>query len=218
MSSRPPRPSAIAEALYGADRALMLHHFPRAVRPAIAALWAVDEAMASVVAEATQPALGAIKLAWWAEALARLDTAPPPPEPRLQAVLTELIPLGITGTDVAGIEPGWRALLDETPEVAEVAIRGQVLFVLTARLIEAEDPLLDDAGALFAVGDALHRGFALPDERGRIIERLAGRRIGRAARPVTLAARLAARDPGEAEATPGRALALMAHRLTGALS
>ena len=206
---------------YGPDRALILHHFPRAVRPAIAALWAVDEAMAAVVAEATQPALGAIKLAWWAEALARLDSAPPPPEPRLQSVVAELIPLGISGAEIAGIERGWRGLLDETPDPDEVAFRGQVLFSLSARLLDANDAndaKLVEAGRLFALGDSMRRGFPeFSDARDRTAASLKSSRFGRGVRPVTLAARLAARDPGEAEATPGRAFALITHRLTGAV-
>ena len=223
MSSRPRRPSAIAEpslveAGYGPDRALMLHHFPRGVRPGIAALWAIDEAMAAVVAEASQPVLGAIKLAWWAEALARLDSVPSPPEPRLQAVVAELLPRGISGAEVAGIERGWRALLDESPDSDEVAVRGQVLFAISARLLGTDDAELAEAGRLFALGDAMRRGFPeFADARDRSVVTFKRRRIGRPVRPITLAARLAARDPREPEATPGRAVALIAHRLTGTI-
>src|SRR4051812_13606979 len=97
MSSPRPRaspiaePDGVADRPFGPDRALMLLHFPVGVRPAIAALWAVDEAMGAVVAEATQPALAAIKLAWWRETLERLDRESAPPEPRLQAVQRELL-------------------------------------------------------------------------------------------------------------------------------
>ena len=68
----------------------------------------------------TQPALGAIRLAWWREALERLDTSPPPPEPRLQAVATELLPRGVTGAMLAELEDGWAALLDEEPDVERI--------------------------------------------------------------------------------------------------
>ena len=46
------------------------------LRPAFDALLAIDDAMAEIVATATQPALAAIKLAWWREALEKLDHAP----------------------------------------------------------------------------------------------------------------------------------------------
>ena len=59
----------------------MLLHFPRDARPAVAALWAIDEALGAIVGQASQPALAAITLAWWEEALERLDRAPAPAEP-----------------------------------------------------------------------------------------------------------------------------------------
>ena len=77
------------------DRDLVRHYWPVEVRPAYDALFGIDDALADVVTSSTQPALGAIRLAWWREALERLDTKPPPPEPRLQAVASELIPKGL---------------------------------------------------------------------------------------------------------------------------
>ena len=196
----------------------MLLHFPLAVRPAVAALWTIDETLAAVVAEATQPALAAIKLAWWAEALARLDTAPPPPEPRLQAVADTLIVAGVRGAEVAELEEGWAALLDEHPEPARVAGRGRALLAIEARLLEANDPHLPAAGAVFALTDARRRGCPAMDQAlAEYRLQLAGWRVPRALRPVTLTTRLALRPPGEPEGTPARALALIAHRLTGRL-
>lgn len=219
MSSRRPRRSAIAEGPWGPDRALMLTHFPMRVQPAVAALWAVDEAMAAAIAGASQPALAGIKLAWWREALCRLDVDPAPPEPRLRAVAEKLLPLGVTGAEVAGIEDGWTALLQEQVKASAVVLRGQQLFAILARLLGSDDLLLADAGALFALSDAMRRGrgdFAA--ERSALIASLAGRRAPRRLRPVTLAARLAARDLADPEGTPGRALALIRHRLTGVIT
>ncbi|MEO5640304.1 MAG: hypothetical protein ABIQ98_00895 [Sphingomicrobium sp.] len=197
----------------------MLHHFPSRVRSAVAALWAIDEAMGAAIAGASQPALAAIKLAWWREALARLDVDPAPPEPRLRAVADHLIPFGISGSDVAAIEQGWAGLLEERPDARRVAKRGEALFGIEARLLATGDPLLDDAGGLFAFSDAMRRGLGdFAEERGALLARLGGRRVSRAARPISLAARLAARDLGEAEGTPGRAVALLAHRLTGVIA
>ncbi len=197
----------------------MLTHFPMRVQPAVAALWAVDEAMAAAIAGASQPALAGIKLAWWREALCRLDVDPAPPEPRLRAVAEKLLPLGVTGAEVAGIEDGWTALLQEQVKASAVVLRGQQLFAILARLLGSDDLLLADAGALFALSDAMRRGrgdFAA--ERSALIASLAGRRAPRRLRPVTLAARLAARDLADPEGTPGRALALIRHRLTGVIT
>jgi phytoene synthase len=219
MSSRRRGASVIAEAAFGPDWALMLTHFPTRVQPAVAALWAVDEAMSAVIVGASQPALAGIKLAWWREALCRLDVDPAPPEPRLRAVATELLPLGVTGAEVAGIEEGWAALLQERVEASVVALRGERLFAVLAKLLGGEDAMLPEAGALFALSDAMRHGRGdFASERRALIGALAGRRTARRLRPVTLAARLAARDLGEPEGTPKRALALIAHRLTGVIT
>lgn len=219
MSSRRCGASVIAEQAFGPDRALMLYHFPSALQPAIVALWAIDEAMGKAVAGASQPALAGIKLAWWREALARLDHDRAPPEPRLKAVADRILPHGVSGAEVAGIEEGWAALLDPMPDFERVALRGQRLFAIEANLLGVDDPLLAKAGALFALTDAERRGLGqFAEERFALLDDLRRARIGRAARPITLAARLAARGLDEPEATPGRAFALLRHRFYGKIT
>ena len=188
------------------------------MRPAFDALFGIDDALAEVVASSTQPALGAIRLAWWREALVRLDTSPPPPEPRLQAVVKHLLPHGIMGEELAVIEPGWKTLLDEWPELELIERRGAVLFQLGARLLGISDAGLADAGALYSTIDVARRG--INDLRSAANE-LGGLRFPKKTRPLSGLAALASRDlhqpgPGwEPEATPGRAAALLWHRLTG---
>lgn len=202
------------------DRDLVRLYWPVALRPAFDALFAIDDAMADVVARATEPALGRIKLAWWREALQRLDVSPPPPEPRLQAVANELLQAGISGEELGEIEPGWATLFDEWPEQALIAERGAVLFRLAARLLRIPDAGLADAGALYAVVDVARRTsnsgwLTAADELG-------GLRFPSGARPITTLAALASRDlkrflrrGWEPEATPGRSWTLMRHRMTG---
>ena len=204
------------------DRDLVRLYWPVELRPAFDALFGIDDAMGEVVASSSQPALGAIRLAWWREALQRLDINPAPPEPRLKAAATILLPRGITGTDLAGLEDGWTALLDEQPDIGRIAARGARLFDLAARLLGLGDPLLDAAGSLYALGDATRRGWAahLSMEEMRLLSR---HRFARRLRPLTALARLAARDVKQApsvepEATPGRAAALLSHRLFGTVA
>src|SRR5688572_12389374 len=128
------------------DRDLVRLYWPVELRPAFDALFGIDDALAEVVASSTQPALGAIRLAWWREALARLDASPPPPEPRLQAAASELLARGATGAMLAELEDGWAALLDEEAGVERVGGRGAKLFALSARLLGLADPKLDPAG------------------------------------------------------------------------
>jgi phytoene synthase len=202
------------------DRDLVRLHWPAELRPAFDALFGIDDALGDVVAAATQPALGAIKLAWWKESLERLDSAPAPAEPRLRAVAETLLPQGIGGRDVAELVAGWSTLLDAVPEDERVAIRGAMLFALAGRLLRVAPPGLHLAGALFA-GVATAR--RLKDVRWlRVGGDPAPLRFPRQARPLTALGALARRDSArfdrhgwEAEATPGRSLTILRHRLSG---
>ncbi|HEV2044240.1 MAG TPA: hypothetical protein VGR05_06130, partial [Sphingomicrobium sp.] len=90
-----------------------------------------------------------------------------------------------------------------------------------ATLLGGDDPMLPLAGHLHAVARAARRGFAqIPEDTA--LGGLAGHRFPRALRPLTAFARLAARDVRhastlEVEATPARAVALLSHRLFGAI-
>ena len=200
------------------DRDLVRLYWPVDVRPAFDALFAIDDSMGEIVATATQPALGAIRLAWWREALVRLDTGPPPPEPRLQAVAEHLLPRGVSGARLSGIEDGWATLLDEEPDGERVAMRGERLFAIGAALLGGDDGTLPEAGRLFALNDVARRGLL---KTGR--PSVARHRFARRLRPLTALAKLAVRDLNrdsspEPEATPGRALALLSHRLFGTIA
>ena len=195
------------------DRDLVRLHWPVELRPAFDALFAIDDAMAEVVAAASQPAFAAIKLAWWRDALERLDNAPPPAEPRLQAAASELLPRGIAGAELAALEDGWAALLQPHVDEQRLGGRGEHLFGLGAQLLGAEQPV-EPQGRLWAAVDLARRlGRPLPSP-------IALPRSERAARPLTMLAALALRDarrglPLESEATPARSWTILRHRLTG---
>src|SRR5215211_4208004 len=110
--SRRRRPSLIAELT---DRALVRLYWPFELRSAFDALFAIDDAMGDVVAKATEPALAAIKLAWWRERLQELDTGKVPAEPRLQAAADELLTRDVAGSELAKLEEGWAELLTQHP-------------------------------------------------------------------------------------------------------
>ncbi|MET0376783.1 MAG: squalene/phytoene synthase family protein, partial [Rhizorhabdus sp.] len=69
------------------ERQLALTYAPPPVRAGLACLWQIDERMAAIVAAAREPAIGAMRLLWWRDALAKLDDAeaPVPAEPLLEA-------------------------------------------------------------------------------------------------------------------------------------
>ena len=190
------------------------------LRPAFDALFAIDDAMGDVVAKASQPALGAVKLAWWRERLEGLDKGEVPAEPRLQAAAQELLPRGVRGAALAELEDGWATLLDEHPDIERVGERGSRLFRVGAHLLGESDDRLDPAGRLFAHEQVVRKDLEPMHSPTADLHQLAGHHFPRRLRPLTALARLAARDAKrgpavEAEGTPGRALALIAHRLTG---
>ena len=94
------------------DRTLALAYVPAAARPAVEALWRLDAAFAAILATGTQPMISQMRLAWWREALERLDRAPPPAEPVLQALAAHVLPQ-VTGAELAAMEEGWLMLLSD---------------------------------------------------------------------------------------------------------
>jgi phytoene synthase len=225
MSSPPQRPSVTADddlvAAIGADRALMLRHVPAEARPALEALFQIDAAMADVVARSTQPALAAVKLAWWRERLEDLDRGNIPAEPRLQAAAELLLPRGISGVQLATLEDGWATLLDQAVEPARVEQRGALLFALAGRLLGGQDEKVADAGSLYALVSVGRRGVPeLLQHTEGPRRRLAKHRFARVLRPLTALARLAIRDlesgpPFEQEGSPPRLAAMLRHRWSG---
>ncbi len=217
----------------GADRALALLYVPAENRPALTALFRLSVAMGSVLRTTTEPMIARIRLAWWRERLEGLDQGEATPgEPRLEAARTLILPRGISGQDLAGLADGWERLLDPFPWSVETSegiwLRGLLAFGLAARLLGQPDERLQQAGGLWAVVDAArHCSDAetrrLLVERARAIAKgLRRAKFDRRLRPLSMLAALAMRDlgrgePFEPEGTPGRALTMLRHRLTGRL-
>jgi phytoene synthase len=128
----------------------------------------------------------------------------------------------VTGKVLAGLEDGWATLLDELPDEGRIRLRGERLFAIGGGLLGGADPLLAAAGRLFS-GEQVRRKRLEVASNSVSLEELAGHRFSRPLRPLTGLARLAARDAKrilelEPEATPGRAAALLSHRLFGTIA
>ncbi|MEA3030313.1 MAG: hypothetical protein QOG13_1638 [Sphingomonadales bacterium] len=210
------------------DRNLALSYVAAARRPAVAALWRLDAALGAVLAGGREPMIGRIKLAWWREALEKLDRDPAPAEPLLQALADHVLPAGVTGAELAAMEEGWTNLLSPEPLtppelLAYAAARGDLLFRYSARLLGG-GAAPAGAGEKWALVDlarhsaneadadaALAAARALPSP-GRWPARL---------RPLGMLAALAVRDADparphwEAQGAPARMLRMLRHRLTG---
>ena len=174
--------------------------------------------MAEGALTASQPALGAIKLAWWREALDKLDGAPPPPEPRLRAAAFELLPRGLTGRRLAELEDGWLSVIDGTDDPARIEEHGRIMFGLASDLLGRTGPVLASAGAGWALVEVARR----TGEPRYLRSPMRPAHVAKPLRPLTMLSALAARDqsrpwPPEPEATPQRAWTILRHRLTGKL-
>jgi 15-cis-phytoene synthase len=187
--------------VFDPDRTVALHYVPAARREAVSALWALDAALGQLVRTTSDPMVGQLRLTWWHERLAALDTGERLAEPVLEGLARHVLHHDVSGAAMAGLIDGWEVLLDSPPldrdALAHFAReRGGRLFALTAILIGSE--VQADAGARWALVDlACHASPALADgacdaaialasdERGpkalRVLARIASARLRRPA-------------------------------------
>ncbi|MBB4838948.1 phytoene synthase [Sphingomonas kyeonggiensis] len=210
------------------ERDLALSYAPVAGRPGLAALLALDDALALLLRTTREPAVGQMRLAWWREALEKLDRAPAPAEPVLRAIEAEVLPRGVTGASLVPIVHGWEVLIEEEVLDADAIRRfGEGrghLFVAAGSLLGAKGDPLAAAGQGWAIAD-LGRNLDAEDERATardlavpLLAKATGTRWSRAGRALGAMAHLARMDLAEAPkaaGAPGRVGRLLWHRLTG---
>lgn len=126
--------------LFDEERLLALNYTPALVRPAMLALWQLDETLGRIVASTTEPMIGQMRLTWWHERLSALDVGDVPAEPLLQTLSRDVLKTSVTGADMAMLIEGWEALLEPLPlKDAELAVfaeqRGGTLFGLSGKLL-----------------------------------------------------------------------------------
>jgi phytoene synthase len=215
------------------ERALALSYAPLPLRPAIAALWALDMTLADIVRAARDPMIGQLRLTWWHEALVRLDSAAPPAQPVLQALAATLLPRGVTGTALAGMIDGWEALLDPDPldDAALAAFaggRGRGMFTIAAQALGLTNAVVvEEAGEGWALADlgrhlhdrdAARRAYASARQRFAGIDGYRWPVAARALGALTMLARRdAMRGPDRQEplGAPVRVARMLWHRLSG---
>jgi len=208
------------------ERALILTYAPTAGRAALAALLALDDALAQLLRTTREPAIGQIRLAWWRERLEALDAGPPPAEPVLRALAES----GVPGASLAPIVDGWEVLIEERLDARALTRFGEgrgALFVAAGAAMGAEGDPLVEAGQGWALADlARHLGEAEEAEAARamagpLLQAATAARWGKGGRALGAMAHLARRDlalaPGEAPpiGAPSRVARLLWHRLTG---
>jgi phytoene synthase len=198
-----------------------------AARPALEALWRLDVTLGAVLTTGRDSMVSRIRLAWWREALERLDSDSPPPEPVLRALAAQVMTRGVSGGDLAAMEEGWAELLtdgplDEAALRAYARARGERLFRLSARVLGSDERGLAEAGARWALVDLARRSSNPAESRAAIdLAARMGDRGTRKPMPLALLGLLAERDidhgpySWERQGSPARMLRLMLHRLIG---
>jgi 15-cis-phytoene synthase len=211
------------------DRILALSYVPAPRRPAVKALWNLDRALAQVLSTGREPMISRIRLAWWREALEKLDREKPPAEPVLQALAAHVLPAGVAGAELAEMETGWSLLLDPDPMTAETLsdyarARGGRLFALSARLLGGDPGMAARGGERWALVDLARHSANRLDAEAAIDATREIVVIGRwpvPLRPLGMLAILAARDAEqdlgamEEPGAPVRMLRMLRHRITG---
>jgi len=181
--------------------------------------------LGAVLAGGREREVSRIRLAWWREALERLDRAPPPPEPVLQGIAAH----GLPGAELAAMTDGWEELLVEGPLgpdalQAYAAARGGALFRHSARLLGQPDHPVEAAGRRWALVDLARRSADPAEAAAALADAAAGagddplwpKRL----RPLGMLAVLSARDSArgarlERQGAPARMLRMLYHRLSG---
>lgn len=210
------------------ERALAVAYVPVERRAALTALFAVDERFGQVVASTAEPMIGLMRLAWWREALEKLDRDPAPAEPLLGSIAEHVLPHGVSGAQLAAIEHGWSALIDGEPADDAIARhgreRGGKLFSAAAALLGSDEPRLAAAGEVWALVDLSIRHSRQPVReaaRAQARSRIAAMPSGRwppSVRALAALYVLARRDAQQGErrqGSPGRLLRMLALRLFG---
>ncbi|WP_182912021.1 squalene/phytoene synthase family protein [Sphingomonas cavernae] len=213
--------------------ALSIAYAPAGRRQALETIWVLDAQLGSVVRSTSEPMIGAMRLTWWRDAIEALGQGPAPAEPLLQQLDAVLVARGQGVGRLPDMAEGWIVLLDPFPlpcaALEDYARqRGGVLFEELGRFLGAANvPAIAAAGAGWALVDFAFRcsdrataGAALELARPILREALAAR-WAREARSLGMLAHLALRDaeagPGVPRRTgsPGRALRMLRHRITG---
>jgi phytoene synthase len=210
------------------ERDLILTYAPAAGRAGLEALLALDDALAKLLRTTREPALGQMRLAWWREALEKLDRAPAPAEPVLRGLEVEVLRHGVTGASLVPIVHGWEVLIEEEV-LGEAAMRrfGEGrghLFVAAGTLLGSKSDPLAAAGQGWALADlarnldaeterGIARGLARPllDASTAVRWSRGGRALGALAHRARLDLAETPKQPG----APSRVWRFLWHRLSG---
>lgn len=150
------------------ERMLAMSYAREADRPALATLFALDDALAALLRTTSEPTIAQIRLAWWREEIGRLGQGPVPAMPVLAGLAEHVLARGVDPARLVDIVEGWEVLiesetLDRAALAAFAAKRGGGLFAVGGDLVGV--PVDRRAGEGWALSD-LARHLATEGEAG----------------------------------------------------
>ena len=152
------------------ERELALAYTPASIRDKLRVFLWLDQRLARIVSQTTEPMLGQMRLAWWRDMLAK----PASERPQGDVVL-DGIALHWTGDEAAlsALVDGWERMLDEPPLSKEAALEmatgRAVPFVAVGDVAAGSDTSALTTGKLWALVDtALNTENA--DERAMLFD------------------------------------------------
>ena len=128
---------------------------PKVARGALAAIHGLDLELRRIVAEAREPMLAEIRIAWWCEQLeAMANGEAAPPQPLLQALAGASAARGVSLAQLAKVGDGFRPLLqDRLPDALSLAYwRGEPLFQALAAACLGRMPTANEAESAASAG------------------------------------------------------------------
>lgn len=178
---------------------LALGYAPASIRPIIAAMLALDQRLAGIVAQRREVLLAQMRLAWWRD---HLQAGAEGQVPAGDAVLDALVQhWGAAMTQLTPLVDGWEELLADPPLPPSAASRfaegRAAAWAAAAELAGAEDePMcVRKAGRLWALAD-LASHMSDRNERDTVLEQARAEpsqpiRLSRAMRPLAVLSGLA---------------------------
>jgi 15-cis-phytoene synthase len=141
---------------------LVLAYSPARLRPIFVGILALDAKLGQIVAQARDPHLARIRLAWWDEQLGGLTDNSAPADPDLHFAATLVRHHDVTPAMVTRLTQGWDVLLRDdgitTGDLKRFGeLRGGTLFSMAAQVAGCAPPSCAEIGAGWALTDFAFR-------------------------------------------------------------
>ncbi|MFM9852502.1 MAG: hypothetical protein ACKVOJ_06825 [Sphingomonadaceae bacterium] len=147
---------------FSAETRLILSYSPAHLRPIFGGILSLDRQLGAIVAQARDPHLARIRLAWWGEQFLGLGPSSRPADPDLRFAATLVCHHDVKPATLSGLTQGWDLLLGDggiTPEAlaAYGKLRGGTIFAIAAQIAGCDVVACEMIGSAWALTDFAFR-------------------------------------------------------------